>query len=420
MDTPRKLIVGYDLCDDFTQISCFSYKSMEAITIGLREDEDYNPIPTALCVKTETKQWLYGEEALACAANGAGILVDHLLSKLRGGEETEIYNQKFSPEALLEKFIRKTLHLIKDHFPTEPISKIVVTIQGYDPMIADRIYSTLALLGIEKDRAVVMSHADAYLYYALCQDKSLWMNDVGLFDYDEEGLKFYQIRLNRRVRPIIAELSKKDFSDMLNPGIKELDSRSKAYAFENIANTVLYKQLITTLYLTGRGFEGAWPDQVITNLCVGRRVFFGQNLYTKGACYAAKELFGDKSLEDILLLNDDMISSYISVKVYKDTAFTELPLAKAGEIWYEINKSIEVIMEGSAILEIVLNNIMTREVIRERMTLTGLPERPDRMTRLKINLTCRDKSKAVVTVTDLGFGEFYPESGQRMEYTIDI
>lgn len=417
MDAQRKLIVGYDLCDDFTQISCYSYKAQEPITISKREGEDYYPIPTALCVKSETKQWLFGEEAVACAKAGAGVIADHLLTKLRMGEEVEIFHQTFTPVALLEKFLRKTLTLVKDYFPTEPITKLVVTVRNTEPAFVDKIYEALSMLGIEKDRAIVMSHAGVYLYYALSQDRSLWMNDVGLFDFNEEGLSYYQIRMNRRTKPMIAELTKSDYSDSLKYGDK---NTNMAYSFENLANTILYKQIVTTLYFTGKGFDGGWADDVVKNLCIGRRAFFGQNLYTKGACYAAKELSGDQKLGDFLLLNDDMVISSVSVRVYCDTTYKELSLIKAGETWYEIDKSIEVIAEKDTELEIIKKNIMTGNVEWERKQLKQFPERPNRTTRLKINLTCMDKFTGRLQITDLGFGEFYPATGECMEYMIEI
>ncbi len=420
MDTPRKLIVGFDLCEDFTQISCYSYKTLEPIPISTGEGEEFSPIPTVLCVKKDTKQWLYGDEGIACAASGAGILIDHLLDRVLTGEEVEIFQQRFTPVALLEKFLRKSLTLIKNYFPTEPITKLVVTVQSTHLTLVDGIYEALALLGLEKDRAVVLSHASAYLYYALCQDRSLWMNDVGLFDFTEEGLHFYQIRMNRRTKPMIASLTKTEFTETLNIEMLKNKSNNPAYIFENLANTVLYKQIISTLYFTGSGFDGGWSEDVIKGLCVGRRAFMGQNLFTKGACYAAKELSGDKTLNDFILMNDDMISTSIGLRVYCDTKYQEIPLAGAGETWYEVYKSIEVIPEGDAELEIVLKNVMTRDAIREKIRLTQLPERPDRMTRLEINLTCKDKSTGIIMVTDLGFGEIYPETGCILEFSIEI
>jgi len=420
MDTPKKLIVGYDLCEEDVQISCYSYKTLEPIPISTREGEEYCPIPTVLCVKKDTKQWLYGEEAVACADNGAGILVDHLLERVLAGEEVEIYQQIFTPVVLLEKFLRKSLTLIKNYFPTEQITKLVVTVRSTNPVLVDAIYEALAMLGLEKDRVLVLSHAGAYMYYALNQDRSLWLNDIGLFDFSEEGLLFYQIRMNRRAKPMIAGLAKTNYSETLNYELLKRKESNASYSFENIANTALFKQIISTLYFTGNGFEGGWADDVIKSLCMGRRIFMGQNLFTKGACYAAKELSGDQKLNDFILMNDDMITSSILLRVYADTKYKEVPLTEAGETWYEVNNSIEVIPEGEAELELILKNVMTRDVVREKIRLNQLPERPDRMTHLQINLTCKDKSTGIITVTDLGFGEIYPETGWKMEFTIEI
>ncbi len=420
MDSPKKLIVGYDLCEDFTQISCFSYKTMEPIPISIREGEDCGMIPTVLGVKSETKQWMIGEEAIACAAGGTGVIVDHFLDKTLSEDEIEIYGQKFSAITLLEKYIRKTLTLVKNYFPTEQITRLVVTVRETDPTYVDKIYKALSLLGLNRDRAIVMNHAGVYLYYALCQDKSLWMNDVGLFDFSKEGLYFYQIHINRRSRPMIAGLIKKDYSDQLNIAMLKEKGIDPAYIFENTANNALYKQIISTIYFTGNGFMGNWAEAAIKNLCIGRRVFVGQNLYTKGACYAAKALSGDQDLDDFILLNDDMITSYVSVRVYCDTEFKDIPIAKAGENWYEVDGSIEVIPEENAELEVTVNNIMTRDINRILIPINQFPKRPDRLTRLIVNVVCKDKSSGIITITDLGFGELYPESGQTIEHMIEL
>ncbi len=420
MDAPRKLIVGYDLCEDFTQISCFSYKTFEPIVIGIREEDELNLIPTVLCVKNDSKQWLFGEDAICCSAAGTGVLINHLLEKLVSGKTVELFGESFDGVSLLEKFLRKTLTLVKQYFPTEQITKLVVTVRNTEPRLIEGIYEALSVLGLEKDRVLILSHAGAYLYYALSQDKALWMNDVGLFEFSEEALLYYQIRMSRRGKPIIACLNKTDYTDMLSyPRLKQ-NEQGLSYVFENIANTALYKQIVTTLYFTGRGFEGGWADEAIQKLCAGRRVFFGQNLFTKGACYAAKELSGDVKLADILLLNDDMITSTVGVRVYRDTKYSDAILAEAGMNWYEVDQSIEVIPEGVPELEIILKSLLNREVVREKVRLTNLPERPDRMTRLSINITCKNRTSGIVRVQDLGFGEFYPATECVTEFTIEL
>jgi hypothetical protein len=284
---------------------------MEPTPIGVREEDENYMLPTVLCLRGDMRQWLIGDEAISCVAEGTGSLVEHLLDKVQAEDEVELFGQRYSAVSLLEKYLRKTLMYIKNYFPTEQITKLVITVRNTEPKLVDRIYEALALLGLEKDRAVVMSHAGVYLYYALSQDKSLWMNDVGLFEFYKEGLSFYQLRLNRRSNPIIAGLMKTDYSDILNINMLKQKGSNPAYLFENVANNALYKQIISTLYLTGIGFEGNWAQDVMKELCVGRRVFLGQNLFTKGACYAAREMSEDAVLKDFILLNDDMIPAIL-------------------------------------------------------------------------------------------------------------
>lgn len=219
---------------------------------------------------------------------------------------------------------------------------------------------------------------------------------------------------------MIAGMEKKDFSDTLNYSILKNKNLDKEYTFETIANTVLYKQIISTLYFTGRGFEENWAENIIKSLCAGRRVFAGQNLYTKGACYAAKEKSGEEKLNNIILLNNEMIVSGVGVKVYLDGMFQEIILTNAAIPWYEVNNDIEIIPDEATDIEIVIRNIMTKEIIRERIPLNNLPERPNRMTRLNISISCIDKTKLKLIISDMGFGDIYPATGKLAEYILDI
>jgi hypothetical protein len=420
MDIPRKLFIGYDLCEDDTQISCYSYKTMEPVTIGISEGEDYSPIPTVLCLEEATGKWLYGKEAKDCAAAGKEILISGFLGMIKTKEEIAVGNQKYTGLMLLEKFFRKTLMLVKNYFPAQLITRLVMTVKDTDPAMMDGIYEALSMLGIDRDRAVVISHDRAYLYYALSQNKMFWMNDVGLFDFDENGLIYYQININRRAYPMVAQIEQKNLADQLSYDMIADNRVDLGYVFENAANTVLYQEIISTLYFTGKGFEGGWVEETIRHLCKGRRAFLGQNLFTKGACYAARELSGEQTLEDFILLSEEVIVNSVSICVYKDGKVNEIILAQAGIPWYEVNQSIEVIPEGRAEIEIILRNCMTRETVREKLVPNDLVCGQDRMTRLEIHIACTGKSSATVTVTDVGFGEICPGTGRTWEFCVEI
>ena len=58
--------------------------------------------------------------------------------------------------------------------------------------------------------------------------------------------------------------------------------------------------------------------------------------------------------------------------------------------------------------------------IRERIPLQDLPDRPNRMTRLKINIVCINKLQVKLAITDMGFGDIYPSTVKVAEFILDL
>jgi len=416
----RSLIVGYDLNNTASQICYFNPKTYEPESICVTSDKTKYLIPTVLGVKEKTKEWVYGEEACLMNERGEGVLIDNLLNKLKTGKETLIYGVPFRPVALLEKFFRKSLQLLKIYFPSNSILKLVVTVKNPDEQLMSGIYEALAGLGIGRDRALVQSHSQSYQYYALNQKKELWLNDVGLFDFDEEGLIYQQITIDRRVKPNTVGITEKNFQDILNPKIlEELIEKDKAeYLFSNLANEVLYKQIISTLYITGSGFAGDWADNVLKELCIGRRVFKGQNLYVKGACYAARELAGEGRLKSFLLLGSEMITSTFYLNGFYGGKPAEVILARAGTCWYDAKDKVDFILDDINVLTIFRQDLLKHETQTYQVPLEGLPVRPNKTTRIEVKIEFLNKNTAVITVKDKGFGKFYPSSERQWEKKI--
>ena len=82
------LMLGIDICDDYTQISRFDPDKLDAYAVGIGEEEEVL-IPTMICKKKGEKNWLIGEEAYRSALFGAGSMVDKLVKLAsRGGTAT--------------------------------------------------------------------------------------------------------------------------------------------------------------------------------------------------------------------------------------------------------------------------------------------------------------------------------------------
>lgn len=414
MSDSGSLLIGFDLGNECSQISCYNNKTFEPESIAL--------FPTVLAVKNDTKDWYYGEDAIELSKKGEGVLIKDMIDIMQSEKEIIIQGISFTVVGLLEKYLRKSLSLLKEYYPNDSIKRITFTLKELNISIRKTLMQALAVMGLNKDRVIIQSYSQSYFYYALSQKKELWMNDVGLFDFDEEGLHFSQISINRKMTPMLVGTTRKDFSETLSYELflEDKDKENTQYIFENIAKNVLHKQIISTLYMTGKGFEGNWAEEIFAELCVGRRVFKGQNLYTKGACYTSRELAGEPKLNDFLFLSEDMVSSNISMKVYHDAVISEALLVKAGVPWYESDYCLNVILDQEEEIEIITKHIMKQDAISQIIVLDGLPKRPDRTTRVEIRAKFLDAKSCVITIKDKGFGEFYPTTNRIWEKIITI
>lgn len=417
----RSLLVGYDLCDDFSGISCFNPKTFEPESICVGRDTNKILIPTVVGVKKDTKEWVYGEEAILLEKEGNGVAVPNFLEKVKLGEEVTVLGTTFSAVTLLEKYLKKTLLLLKTYYPTNSIQKIVVTVKELNKNLANGIYTALFSLGIEKDRASIQSHNQSYEYYALSQPKELWMNDVGLFHFDEKGLTYSQISIARNSSGNMVSTTKKDYKEILSYDMLIEEPKARiASVFLNIAKSVLHKQILSTIYVTGIGFEGEWADNALLELCKGRRVFKGNNLFTRGACYAARERTDNPKLSEFIFIGDEMIKYSLSLQGYYNAKSQEIILMKDTTNWYDVDEKLDVILDEENCIQVNLMDIWHREKRSESLKLDGIPKRQNKTTRIEIRVKCLNSTTIVVTAKEKGFGEFYPTSNRIWEKEIKI
>lgn len=425
VEEQKNLYVGLDLCDDRTQLSCYNEKIYEPESICQYEEGDAG-FPTVLGVREDTGEWLIGEDALACEKSGEGVLISHIIKNITKQMPFKVYHVEFTGVQILEKFLRKCLRLLKKYYPDNVICKLTVTIKDMNIYLIKSIYEALKHLGIEKDRVQVVGHEQCYLYYALSQKKELWMNDVGLFEFDEVGLYYHQISINRRTIPMLVSAASKDLSETLSYELLSEQEESVGYIFDNIAKSIFHKQIVSTVYITGVGFEGHWADSVLKELCIGRRLFVGQNLYSRGACYMSKEQAARESkelsekLSDFIFLSDEMITCNITMRAYFSTKMNDIVLAKAGMPWYDVDTCIDLIPDHEEELEITVKDIMKRTAMTYLLNLDSFPMRKNKMSRINVRVHFIDHFTCVVSVKDLGFGEFYPSSNRIWEKTISL
>ena len=420
MEEDRKLLVGIDLGKEVTQMHCFDFTSYEPVPIGRKvQGERVYEIPTALAVNPERGEWYWVDEEYA--KRDGVICLHYLLADVMREEIITVGRYSVESYQVLKRFIVKVLSLLKEYYPAEMIRKLVITVSKKEDRLTGYLIRICEEIGIPKNGMVVQNYRQSYMYYAISQPKELWNNNVGLFELNQNTLIYTQINIDRKTIPYIIGAASRDISDGIDWEGLERDGDSHiSYAFINAANTALHKQLVTTVYVTGKGFEKSWANHALQELCAGRRVFRGQNLFTKGACYAARELSGEGKLDHCLLLDEEMIACNVTIRLYGDASMQEVVLAKAGSLWSEIDSSVDVIPDDEDEMQITIQDVLKHETKAHMLSLSGFAGRENKMTRFTIRIRFVDSHTCIVTLKDNGFGEFCPSSNRVWERYITV
>lgn len=424
----RNLLVGYDFNNDYTGISCMNPKTFEPESICVSKDEKKFLIPTAIGITRTTKEWVFGEDAIALEKENKAMIVRNIIDFVEAGEDIYLYETLVTPKIILERFIRKTLLLLKNYYPNNTIQKIVITLHNLNHTISTALYLALQSLGIEKDRAVVVSHDDSFQGYALSQSKELWSNNVGVFYFNEKGVYYSQLNITpyqiaaakaEKQYNYIATSKEEDFTSILNHSLFEVESLERiSNVFMNIAKSALHKQVVGTVYVTGQGFMSDWVDAGLMELCNNRRIFKGNNLYSRGAAFLAREYTDRKHLSEFYCIGKDVIKQTVSFVGYKYGSIQDIMLLDGNKKWYEIKESFHVILDEENELTFKIKDIYRKEEKVVKLPLQGLPNRPNKTTRLEIQVNSYSKDSIVLRVKDMGFGKIYPSTHRVWEVEI--
>lgn len=433
-----RIVIGYDLSDDHAQISYYFLRkaSQKEEGASLQGDvetlavvtgtEQYN-IPAVLCRKKEVKQWLFGKEAMKFAEEGECFLIRNLVSLARAGEWVEAGDEKFDPVALLTLFIKRSLSLLTLIAPPDYLEGVMFTVDHLDGRMVEILSQAGANLQLKTDKVYFQSHVESYYYYMLHQPKELWTQEVLLCDYDNKRLKIYGFGVNNRTTPKVALIDIDEYEGMEREepvaGSAEMEAVEKSRLDGIFLEIVKNKctSPVSCVYLIGDGYKDGWASESLRYLCRGRRVFQGNNLYSKGACYGIREKLGIEPIgEEYVFLGLDKLKANIGMRVLRRGQESYFALMDAGVNWFETKKEFHVILEDGDILSLLLTPLDGKEPKQIDMILEGLEKRPRWTTRLEVRTEMLSESELSVRVKDLGFGSFFPASGGEWNKVLEI
>ena len=192
------------------------------------------------------------------------------------------------------------------------------------------------------------------------------------------------------------------------------------YILDNIVNDAMYKQIISAIYFTGKGFIDGLPKPVVRNISKGRRIFIGQNLYCKGACYYAQKLVGTSVLNDFVFLLDDTISYTVSLILYDKGEYKTITIGKLGESIYESTTTVEVILDEEESIKYQVMDKNGNRIQEDMIILDNLPKRPNKTTRVELTVKYISNSRFKIHIKDKGFGDLYKTTNKSWEKEVVI
>ncbi len=398
----RSLYIGVDLREEYSQLALLVPQGQEPKPVGDPRDEfGETKIPTVVTIP------------------GTKETIGHFLEKIVNDEPIYAAGVETDAVNVLAAYFQKILSFTRREYPEGMIRRLVVTTKYRDFRFVSQIYQALEKLGIGKDRAMVVDRRQCFVYYVLNQKKDLWVNQVGLFDYEDHEITYYQMHMDRYQHPPLVTVSQKEYPDYVKmleePGI---DISEKPSVVETMVQGALHGQVITSVYMTGKGFADGFADAVMTQLCVGRHVFRGDNLYVFGACFVAREYSGEKKMEPFLYMDEDTIPVNISMQAYTNAKVQEIMLAKAGTPWYQVDYEVDLISDGEDELQIRVSDMRKRSAHTHILTMDGIRGRLDRKARIGLQIRFAGVDKCIFTLRDKGFGNFFPSSHRIWEETI--
>ena len=411
-----KLIVGYDLGSENAQISYALSEEGEVETLSqVAGAEKYN-IPAFLFKRYGVNQWLYGREALRLVDGQDGILVGNLLGMALDGEPVVVDKESYDPVGLLALFFKRSLSLLSQ--VGTKIAALMVTCPMMDRKILEVLESVVSGIHLKAEQIVFQSHAESFYSYMLHQPEELWNYPAILFDYGEDRMKVYRLESNKRTTPTVVFIEETEYDPPDRGSQGQTGPEEADEVFQKIAEEVCGKSIIGSVFLIGDRFAGEWMKDSLRFLCRGRRVFQGNNLFSKGACCGMQERMAPSEAGRAhVFLGKDKLKANIGMKLLRKGEESYYAVLDAGVNWYEAEHTMEIYVQDGNELLLTVTPLIGGGSGVVCVVLEGLAEG---ISRLRLHFFLKAEDELVVEAEDLGFGDFRASSGRVWRDEIEI
>lgn len=317
-----------------------------------------------------------------------------------------------------EEFLRRVLRLLRPIGKLGEAKAVVFSVPEASPEAVGQIKTAAMRVGLGEENIFVQTQQESFCSYVMHQPREIYSHHVALFSYEESCLDAYMLILNQKRRPCLARVERQE--DWQIPDMQKLSEEERDASFAGLIRRMFEQRIVSSVYLVGNGFEERWYGKSLQLLCAGRRVFAGNNLFAKGACYRAAELAGEPAPVPYLFFGSEKIPCNVGILALNGQNRGMEVLIPAGANWYEAKAECEALLYEEPLVEVFFQPLQGDAMLKESIFLDGLPERPRRCTRLGVQVAFTAAAVCRVKVWDLGFGEMYPATDLVWEEEVNL
>lgn len=409
----KKRILGIDFNDFGTIVSYYS-------------DERKWSYPSAVCKDRTTNSWIIGQSAYERVLSGNGIITDKLESFIYKNKNTTLYGVNYNAVELLTRFFEE---VVRAAVPSDDglsqstnqdlmlPDEIVIAVPHINGKIVADITLCFVNIGMKEERVHVISRSEAFIYYTMSQSQDLHNNNVGMFSLEDNNLTYYELKTQRKGKSTFVFADSRLMDESFNLDILNDDAGAKLAdkILLNAAESLLKNKIFSCIILTGSGFERQdWAPDFMKLICNKRKVFVDDEVFARGAGYRGADLVSERPIFNFTAICDGHTDSSIYISINKKDRTLSYPIINIGDEWVSTDRTVRVIPYDVKNMELTVLPMDERGRKKISLPLDFLPERPPKTSMLALRIHFIDARNITIELTDLGFGEIYKSSGNKI------
>ncbi len=415
MNEVRNIIIGFDFGEKVSQICYLDRQEGEPVSLPIKAGTGQLTFPNCLSKASEKEEWHFGLDVPYFVKQKNEILIDNLYELALHHTHVLVDGENRSVGEILGIFVKQALSVLGVPDLVKSISGIMITVPTLTKMMVENMRLACKIIGFQQKRCFLQSYEESFYQYALNQRAEMFGRNMALFSFDQDKVTCSKLVTNRKTIPAQVKVQQGETITLSRDWVK------RDLEFYDLIMKFLGTEIFSSIFIVGDGFDREWAVKSIPVLCRNHRhVFYGNNLYAKGACYGAREKVEERKLKGYLYIGSDLVRTNIGMEMMIGGGKGYYSLISAGVNWYEAVGECEILLDDVDELEFVVSDMETGKKEQYSMKLDNLPKRPPKATRLHLHLEFESVKECHVQVKDVGFGDLYPSSGLVWHETMEL